>query len=361
MNRVINFSAGPAVLPQAVLQQAASELLDWHGSGMSVMEMSHRGEEYISIQQEAELLLRELLAVPPNYKVLFMQGGGMGQNAVVPLNLIGRTGRAGYVVTGEWSKKSANEATKYGVVKVVASSESEGFAGVPEEAAWELDERNAYVHICANETIGGVQYHWAPETGSVPLVADMSSEILSRPIDVSRYGLIYAGAQKNMGPSGVTVVIVREDLLGSTLPVTPSVFDYRLQVKADSMHNTPPTFAIYMLGLVCKHVKAMGGLAVMEAESRAKAKLLYEYLDGSDFYVTKVRPQDRSRMNVPFFLKDASLENAFLKGAQARGMIQLKGHRSVGGMRASLYNAMPLDGVRSLVEYLREFEDGARF
>ncbi|WP_374663777.1 3-phosphoserine/phosphohydroxythreonine transaminase [Ramlibacter sp.] len=356
MTRVFNFSPGPATLPEAVLRQAADEMLDWHGSGMSVMEMSHRGKEFIAIHAEAEALLRELMGIPANYKVLFMQGGAIGENAIVPMNLIGRTGKADYVLTGDWSKKSAKEAKNFGTVRTAATGEASGFTAIPAQAEWKLDAEAAYVHICSNETIGGVQFHWTPDTGAVPLVADMSSDILSRPIDVSRYGLIYAGAQKNMGPSGLTIVIVRDDLLGHALPVTPSAFNYQLQAEADSMYNTPPTYAIYIAGLVLKHVKALGGLAAMEAHNKAKAKILYDYLDASAFYRNPVSPADRSLMNVPFKLKDDALDDAFLKGAQARGMIQLKGHRSVGGMRASIYNAMPVEGVQALVAYMKEFE-----
>jgi len=356
MPRVFNFSPGPATLPEAVLRQAADEMLDWRGSGMSVMEMSHRGKEFIGIHAEAEATLRELMGIPANYKVLFMQGGAIGENAIVPMNLIGRTGRADYVLTGDWSKKSAKEARTYGTVNIAATGEAGKFTAIPGQREWKLDPGAAYVHICSNETIGGVQYHWVPDTGAVPLVADMSSDILSRRVDVGRYGLIYAGAQKNMGPSGVTIVIVRDDLLGNALPVTPSAFNYQLQAEADSMYNTPPTYAIYIAGLVLQHVKKNGGLAAMEEHNRAKAKILYDYLDASSFYRNPVRKEDRSLMNVPFKLKDDALDEAFLKGAQAKGMIQLKGHRSVGGMRASIYNAMPVEGVQALVAYMREFE-----
>ncbi len=356
MTRVFNFSPGPATLPEAVLRQAADEMLDWRGSGMSVMEMSHRGKEFIGIHAEAEATLRELMGIPSNYKVLFMQGGAIGENAIVPMNLIGRSGSADYVVTGDWSKKSVKEARTYGTVNVAATGEGSGFTAIPKQSEWKLDPKAAYVHICSNETIGGVEYHWTPDTGSVPLVADMSSNILSRPMDVSKYGLIYAGAQKNMGPSGVTVVIVRDDLLGHALPITPSAFNYQLQAENDSMYNTPPTYAIYIAGLVYQHVKKNGGLAAMEEHNRAKAKILYDYLDASSFYRNPVNPADRSLMNVPFKLKDESLDEAFLKGAQAKGMIQLKGHRSVGGMRASIYNAMPIEGVKALVAYMKDFE-----
>jgi phosphoserine aminotransferase len=353
MTRVFNFSPGPATLPEPVLRKAAAEMLDWHGSGMSVMEMSHRGKEFISIHAETEALVRELMGVPANYKVLFMQGGAIGENAIVPMNLIGKSGKADYIVTGDWSKKSLKEAKTYGTISTAATGPG---TSIPKQSEWKLDPDASYVHICSNETIGGVEFHWTPDTGSVPLVADMSSNIMSRPIDVSKYGLIYAGAQKNMGPSGLTLVIVRDDLLGHALPVTPSAFNYQLQAENDSMFNTPPTYAIYIMGLVCQHIKEHGGLAAMETHNKAKAAVLYDYLDASSFYSNPVAKDDRSLMNVPFKLKSDALDDAFLKGAQAKGMIQLKGHRSVGGMRASIYNAMPIEGVRALVEYMKEFE-----
>jgi phosphoserine aminotransferase len=356
MTRVFNFSPGPATLPENVLRQAADEMLDWHGSGMSVMEMSHRGKEFISIHAEAESLVRELMGVPSDYKVLFMQGGAIGENAIVPMNLIGKSGKADYITTGDWSKKSLKEARNYGKVNEAASSEASKFTAIPKQSEWKLDPEASYVHICSNETIGGVEFHWTPDTGTVPLVADMSSNIMSRTIDVGKYGLIYAGAQKNMGPSGLTIVIVRNDLIGHALPITPSAFNYQLQAENDSMYNTPPTYAIYIAGLVFKHIKALGGLTAMEAHNKAKAAVLYDYLDNSAFFRNPVAPEDRSLMNVPFKLKDDSLDDAFLEGAQAKGMIQLKGHRSVGGMRASIYNAMPIEGVKALVQYMKEFE-----
>ena len=356
MTRVFNFSAGPAALPESVLRLAADEMLDWHGSGMSVMEMSHRGKEFIAIHAEAESLLRELLAVPSNYKVLFMQGGAIGENAIVPMNMLrGRAG-ADYIDTGEWSKKSIKEARRYARVNVAASAEATGYIRVPAREGWKLDPDAGYVHICSIETFGGVEYHFTPDTGSVPLVADMSSNILSRPVNVSKYGLIYGGAQKNIGPAGLTIVIVRDDLIGQALPITPSAFDYKQQADNDSMLNTPPTYAIYIAGLVFHWIKARGGLAAMEAHNRKKAAILYDHLDQSAFYSNPVARADRSLMNVPFKLRDAALDEAFLKGAQARGMVQLKGHRSVGGMRASIYNAMPIEGVQALVAYMKEFE-----
>jgi phosphoserine aminotransferase len=356
MTRVFNFSAGPAALPEAVLRQAADEMLDWHGSGMSVMEMSHRGKEFIAIAHEAETLLRELLAIPATYKVLFMQGGAIAENAIVPMNLLRGHAGADYIDTGEWSKKSIKEAKKYAKVNVAASAADSGYTTIPPRASWRLDPDAAYVHICSNETIGGVEYPETPDVGTVPLVADMSSNLLSRPVDVSRYGLIYGGAQKNIGPAGLTIVIVREDLLGQALPATPSAFDYKTVADNDSMYNTPPTYAIYIAGLVFKWIRAQGGLAAMETRNRAKAALLYDYLDSASFYRAPVARECRSLMNVPFKLRDEALDADFLKGAEARGMVQLKGHRSVGGMRASIYNAMPVEGVAALVAYMKEFE-----
>ena len=356
MERIFNFSAGPAALPLEVLEQARDELVNWHGSGMSVMEMSHRGKEYMGIQAEAEADLRELMGIPANYKVLFLQGGASTQFSMIPMNLLRGKASADYLNTGEWSKKAISEAKKYGKVNVVASSEDKNFSYAPTQDKWKLDPDAAYVHYTPNETIGGVEIFWTPETGKVPLVADMSSNILSRPIDVSKFGLIYAGAQKNIGPAGLTIVIVREDLLGQTVAGTPVMFDYKIQADNDSMYNTPPTYAIYIAGLVFKMLKAKGGLAAMETVNRAKAKLLYDALDASKFFVSPVAKENRSLMNIPFTLKDASLDEEFLKGAKALKMVQLKGHRSVGGMRASIYNAMPVEGVQTLVDYMKAFE-----
>lgn len=356
MTRVFNFSAGPATLPEPVLRQAAEEMLDWRGSGMSVMEMSHRGKEFMSIHAEAQALLRELLAVPANYRLLFLQGGAIAENAIVPMNLLRGRASIDFVDTGVWSQRSIDEARRYARVNVAASAADSGYTTIPPRDGWQLDPQAAYVHICSNETIGGVQYHFTPEVGEVPLVADMSSEILSRQVDVSRYGLIYGGAQKNIGPAGLTLVIVREDLIGQALPCTPTAFDYALQAEADSMLNTPPTYAIYIAGLVFQWIRAQGGVAAMEARNRRKAELLYGTLDASGLFSCPVALDCRSLMNVPFRLKDARLDDEFLEGAQARGLVQLKGHRIVGGMRASIYNAMPLEGVQALVDYLREFE-----
>ena len=356
MSRVINFSAGPAALPEEVLAQARDEMLDWHGSGMSVMEMSHRGKEFIAIAAQAEADLRELMAIPDSYRVLFLQGGAIAENAIIPMNLLRGKTVADYVNTGEWSQKSIKEAGKYCRVNIAASAEDQNFTYVPGQGAWKLSADAAYVHICTNETIGGVEYHWTPDTGKVPLVADMSSHILSRPVDVARYGLIYGGAQKNVGPAGLTLVIVRDNLMGEALPITPSAFDFKLQAEADSMYNTPPTYAIYIAGLVFAWLKKQGGLVAIEQRNIAKAKLLYDYLDASRFFSSPVRPADRSRMNVPFKLRDEALDESFLKATKAAGMVQLKGHRSVGGMRASIYNAMPIEGVARLIEVMRDFE-----
>jgi phosphoserine aminotransferase len=356
MSRVFNFSPGPAALPEPVLRQAAAEMLDWQGCGMSVMEMSHRGPQFIAIHAEAEALLRELLAVPANYKVLFMQGGAMAENAIVPMNMLRGRSKADYISTGEWSEKSIAEARKFATINVAASAAATRFDRVPARDSWRLDPQAAYVHICSNETIGGVEYHVTPDVGEVPLVADMSSSILSRPVDVSKYGLIYGGAQKNIGPAGVTIVIVRDDLIGQALPITPSAFDYQLQADADSMLNTPPTYAIYVAGLVFRWIKAQGGLVAMAARNRAKAALLYDTIDASGFYSSPVARADRSLMNVPFWLPEPALDAVFLKGAGERGMVALKGHRVVGGMRASIYNAVPLEAVQALVGYMKEFE-----
>jgi phosphoserine aminotransferase len=356
MSRIFNFSAGPAVLPEEVLSRAGDEMLDWRGTGMCVMEMSHRGKEFMSIAAEAEKDLRELLAIPQNYKVLFLQGGATLQFAQIPMNLLAGKGKADYVVTGEWSKKAVKEAQAYCDVHIAASSEDRGFTYFPSQKAFQVRGDTAYLHYCSNETIGGVEAHWIPESGNVPLVADASSHILSRPLDVSKFGLIYAGAQKNLGCAGLTIVIVRDDLLGKAAKGTPTVMDYKLQAAADSMLNTPATYAMYIAGLVFKWLKQLGGLAEIEKRNIAKAQLLYDFLDASTFFRNPVAKGDRSRMNVPFTLKDASLDETFLKGAEKLGMVQLKGHRSVGGMRASIYNAMPIEGVRQLVACMKEFE-----
>lgn len=359
MKRPYNFSAGPATMPEAVLQQAAAEMLDWHGSGMGVMEMSHRGKEFIAIYQQAEADLRELLAVPANFRILFMQGGALAENAIIPLNLA-RGGAADFVVTGGWSQKSYQEAGKFCNARLAASTQGNGFTTLPDPASWQLGADSAYVHVCSNETIHGVEFHQLPDLKALgcdaPLVVDFSSNVASRPVDWSRVGLAFGGAQKNLGPAGLTLVIVREDLLGQALPQCPSAFDYKLVAEAGSMYNTPPTYAIYMAGLVFQWLKAQGGVAAIEAANIAKAQSFYDYLDGSQLYENRVAKDCRSRMNIPFFLRDESRNDAFLAGAKAAGLLQLKGHKSVGGMRASLYNAMPIEGVQALVAYMQEFE-----
>jgi phosphoserine aminotransferase len=363
LSRPFNFSAGPAALPEEVLQQAASEMLNWHGSGMGVMEMSHRGKEFISIAEQAEADLREILSIPADYKVLFMQGGAIAENAILPMNL-SRGGQTDYVITGSWSQKSAKEAKKYCQVNVAATNEPGQHTSLPAYGSWQLSDDAAYVHVCSNETIHGVEMHELPDLAALgsdaPLVIDCSSHIASRPIDWSRVGVAYGGAQKNIGPSGLTLIIIREDLLGHALPITPSAFDYQIVAAHDSMYNTPPTYAMYIAGLVFQWIKRqrdgdLTGLAAIESQAMAKASLLYDYIDGSGFYSNRVAVNCRSRMNIPFFLPSDDLNEAFLTGAKAAGLLQLKGHKSVGGMRASVYNAMPLAGVQALVAYLKEF------
>lgn len=356
MARVYNFSAGPAVLPEEVLERARAEMLDCHGSGMSVMEMSHRGKEFVAIAQKAEADLRRILGIPSSYKVLFLQGGASLQFAMVPLNLLGDKGRADYVNTGEWSKKAIGEAKRHGQISLAADAASSKYAHVPAQNEWQLNPAAAYVHYTPNETIGGVEFHWVPETGAVPLVADMSSTILSRPIDVSRYGVIYAGAQKNIGPAGLTIVIVREDLLGHAGASVPAMLSYKTHADNESMYNTPPTYAWYIAGLVFEWIDRQGGLIALGERNRRKADKLYHAIDASGFYRNPVAKDCRSWMNVPFTLADPSLDDAFLKEAKGEGLVTLKGHRSVGGMRASIYNAMPEAGVDALVQFMREFE-----
>ncbi len=353
--RVYNFSAGPSMLPVEVLERAREEMLDWHGSGMSVMEMSHRGSHFKQIAEGAEAALRELLGISDEYHCLFLQGGATGQFAAIPMNLLGGKRKMSYVLTGSWSKKAAAEARKYGAVEVSASGEESRFTTIPETADWQIDDDAVYLHYTSNETIHGVEFQRVPEL-DLPLVVDMSSNILSRPVDVSRFGVIYAGAQKNMGPSGITVVIVRKDLLQDPLPGTPSVLDYRQQAEAGSMLNTPPTYNWYLLGLMLEWLQRQGGLAAIERRNIEKSDCLYRLIDASGFYQNPVDPRYRSRMNVPFTLANPALDKVFLQEAGKEGLINLKGHRSVGGMRASIYNAMPLEGVKALAEFMREFE-----
>ncbi len=364
MNRPYNFSAGPAAMPEEVLQQAAGEMLDWHGSGMSVMEMSHRGKEFTSICEQAEADLRDLLAVPPHFRILFMQGGGLAENAIVPLNL-SRGATVDFVVTGSWSKKSQKEAARYCQPRVAASNEASQHTALPDPATWQLSGNASYVHICTNETIDGVEFQELPDLAALgspaPLAIDFSSHVASRPVDWSRVGLAFGGAQKNLGPAGLTLVVVREDLLGHALSICPSAFDYKTVADNRSMYNTPPTYAIYMAGLTFQWLKrqregSTTGVQAMERRNIAKAQLLYEAIDSSGFYLNKVRKDCRSRMNVPFFLRDEARNDDFLAGARNAGLLQLKGHKSVGGMRASIYNAMPIEGVQALVAYMREFE-----
>ena len=355
MKRVFNFSAGPATLPESVLTQVRDEMLDWHGTGMGVMEMSHRDKPFMSIAAEAEKDLRELLGVPANYKVLFMQGGATAQFSLVPMNLLRGKTSADYLVTGSWGKKAAKEMGKYGKANIVAKPADDKFDHIPDVKAWKRDPNAAYFHYTPNETIEGVEFQFTPDVGSVPLVADFSSSFLSRPVDVSKFGLIYAGAQKNAGPSGLTFVIVRDDLLGQPHPLLPSVFDYKTTAENESMLNTPPCFAWYVSGLVFKWIKSVGGLEGMARINQSKARVLYDYLDSQSFYKAVAAKADRSWMNVTFRLPEETLDADFLKGAKGAQLEGLKGHRSVGGMRASIYNAMPEAGVKALVEYMKEF------
>jgi phosphoserine aminotransferase len=356
MARPYNFSAGPAMLPESVLNQAREEMLDWNGSGMCVAEMSHRGKEYMSIATAAEADLRALLGIPDNYKVLFLQGGASSQFAMVPLNLLRGATDADYIKTGSWSKKAVQEAKRYCTVAVTEGAVDGHFTSVPAQGDLLLGDDAAYVHYTPNETIEGVEFPYVPETGDKPLVADMSSTILSRPIDISRFGLIYAGAQKNVGPAGLTLVIVREDLIGQPMEGTPTMFDYKIHADNGSMYNTPPTYAWYLAGLVFKWLGELGGLERMAVINERKARLLYDAIDTSSFYANPVRPDCRSWMNVPFTLANPELDASFLSEAKGVGLLTLKGHRSVGGMRASIYNAMPEEGVKALVDFMAEFE-----
>ena len=355
MSRVYNFCAGPAILPEQVLRQAQEEMLDWRGTGMSVMEMSHRSDEFVEIAETAEQDVRDLAGVSDDYAVLFMQGGASSQFATVPLNLLGNSASADYVNTGIWSEKAIAEARRYGDVNVVASSAECGFTTVPDQAGWKTRADAAYLHYTPNETIGGLEFDFVPDSGKVPLVADMSSAMLSRPVDVSKFGLIYAGAQKNIGPSGLVVVIIRKDLLGKAHTKTPAMMNYQVMADNGSMFNTPATYSWYLAGLVFKWLKDQGGVSAMGELNARKAKKLYHFIDTNPFYANPIDPRFRSWMNVPFVLADDALNSAFLKGADERQLLNLKGHRSVGGMRASIYNAMPEAGVDALIAYMAEF------
>ena len=355
MKCTYNFSAGPAVLPKSVMLRAQAEMIDWHDSGMSVMEMSHRGKHYMSIIEKVESDFRSLFNVPKNYKVLFLQGGAIAQNSMVPLNLLNGK-KANYVVSGYWSKRSYQDALPFGDMSIAASSESIGYTKAPDLHEWKIDSSASYIHFCSNETIHGVEYFDLPSVKTIPVVADMSSHILSRPVDISQFGVIYAGAQKNIGPAGLTIVIVRDDLLEVASPLTPSVFNWKTQAENQSMINTPTTYSIYMAGLVFEWLIELGGLAAIEKQNIKKAELLYSYIDSSDFYSNPIDIKNRSRMNVPFRIQNEDLHASFVTGAENLGMIGLKGHRLVGGIRASIYNAMPIEGVQALVDYMKDFE-----
>lgn len=356
MSRVYNFSAGPSMLPEEVLKKAAAEMLDYEGSGQSVMEMSHRSKVYQSIIDGAEALVRELMNVPDNYKVLFLQGGASSQFAMVPLNLMNKNKKADYVITGQWAKKAYKEGARYGEAKAVASSEDKTFSYIPELNKDDFTPDADYFHICMNNTIYGTKWHTLPETGDVPLVADISSCLMSEPIDVSKFGMLYAGAQKNLAPAGVTLVIIREDLIGNAQDITPTMFNYQTHADNGSMFNTPPCYTIYVAKLVMEWIKELGGLSAMKERNEKKAKLLYDFLDSSELFKGTVVAKDRSLMNVPFVTGDADMDAKFVKEATEAGFVNLKGHRSVGGMRASIYNAMPYEGVEKLVEFMKKFE-----
>ena len=355
MKCTYNFSAGPAVLPKSVMLRAQAEMIDWHDSGMSVMEMSHRGKHYMSIIEKVESDFRSLFNVPKNYKVLFLQGGAIAQNSMVPLNLLNGK-KANYVVSGYWSKRSYQDALPFGDMSIAASSESIGYTKAPDLKEWKIDSSASYIHFCSNETIHGVEYFDLPSVKTIPVVADMSSHILSRPVDISQFGVIYAGAQKNIGPAGLTIVIVRDDLLEVASPLTPSVFNWKTQAENQSIINTPTTYSIYMAGLVFEWLIELGGLAAIEKQNIKKAELLYNYIDSSDLYSNPIDIKNRSRMNVPFRIQNEDLHASFVTGAENLGMIGLKGHRLVGGIRASIYNAMPIEGVQALVDYMKDFE-----
>lgn len=354
--RVLNFSAGPSMLPLNVIEDAAANLANYNGCGQSVMEMSHRSKEFGKIIDEAEATLREIVNIPDNYKVLFLQGGGTLQFAMVPLNLLRNSKKADYVVTGSWAKKAAKEAKKFGDIKVIASSEEDNFTYIPQIAKEDIRSDADYVYICTNNTIYGTHFPYVPETGDIPLVADMSSCFLSEEIDVTKYGIVWAGAQKNVAPAGVTIVIIREDLLGFAAETVPTYLDYKIHADNDSMYNTPPCFPIYIAGEVFKDIKKTGGIKAVNEKNKKKANMLYDYIDSSDFYSCPVREEDRSLMNVVFVTGDTDMDKKFIAEAKEEGMVNLSGHRSIGGMRASIYNAMPVEGVERLVEFMKKFE-----
>ncbi|AZQ84483.1 3-phosphoserine/phosphohydroxythreonine transaminase [Colwellia sp. Arc7-635] len=361
MSSVYNFCAGPAMLPVDVMKKAQSEFLDFAGTGSSVMELSHRSKQFIAVAEKAEADLRNLMAIPENYKVLFCHGGGRGQFSAVALNLLGTSKKADYIITGAWSKSAAEEASHYGDINVIdVMDDSNGVQSVKASKDWPLNEDAAYVHYCPNETVDGIEIFEVPNTGDIPLIADMSSTILSREFDVSRFGLIYAGAQKNIGPSGLTLVIVREDLLGNAHIDTPSIMNYDVLAQNGSMYNTPPTYAWYLAGLVFEWLQAQGGVSAIAQVNLKKAQLLYQYIDDSDFYTNAISAENRSLMNVPFWLVDDSLSTDFVVQAEALGLTALKGHRMVGGMRASIYNAMPIEGVQALIDFMKKFAAEAR-
>ena len=355
MNRAYNFCAGPAALPTAVLEQAASEMTDWQGKGLSIMEMSHRSKDIVAMAAAAEANLRELMSIPENYRVLFMQGGASLQFSALPLNLATGSGKIDQIVTGQWSKKALAEGKRYADVNVSATTADENFTRAPSQDELDLSADADYLHYCPNETIGGVAFDYIPETAGVPLVADLSSAILSEPVDVSRFGVIYAGAQKNIGPAGLCVVIIREDLLGKAAAVTPTMLNYQVMAENDSMYNTPPTYSWYLAGLVFQWLKEQGGVEAIAAVNRRKAASLYDFIDANDFYANPVALNNRSIMNVPFTLADSALDKTFLKESEQAGLLNLAGHRSVGGMRASIYNAVPEEGVSALIEFMAEF------
>lgn len=357
MARVYNFSAGPSMLPEEVLRTAAEEMMEYGNSGQSVMEMSHRSKEYQAIFDETEANLREIMNIPDNYEVLFLQGGASTQFAMVPLNLMTKNGKADYIITGQWANKAYKEAARYGAAREVASSKDKTFSYIPKTTAADFDPEADYVHICMNNTIYGTKYHTLPETGDVPLVADISSCILSEPIDVTKFGMLYAGAQKNVAPAGVTIVIIRKDLIGNAMDITPTMLNYATHSENGSMFNTPPCYAIYIAGLTFKWIKKMGGLEKMKEINEKKAKILYDFLDNSKLFKGTVVPEDRSLMNVPFVTGDEELDAKFVAEAKKAGFVNIKGHRSVGGMRASIYNAMPVEGVEKLVEFMKKFEE----